>query len=248
MRIRGLFVKPRSREPVVARSTIHLIARQGIAGDVQAQPGNPRQVLILDYPTVEKFGLQPGDLRENILLAAGMADFASGQAVQMGTGLIRLMFRCEPCRFLETLQVGLAHRMRQERGWLGMVIAGGEIALNESVTLTEPCFPALSDGLKERFAQFVQTIPVGRVVPTPDLIFALGVSPAYYRTLPGLIQRAPADVPVHRVVKRDRTLFLSQLPQQGDRLQAEGVAIVAGQVQPQFCWAAAHFHAVSLKA
>jgi alkylated DNA nucleotide flippase Atl1 len=244
MQICGLFRKPQVGMPVQSQSHLQLIPGNGIQGDIQAKPGSPRQVLILDRPTLQAVGLQPGDLRENILLDAELHRFASGQGLQIGETLIRLTFRCEPCRFLDSLQPGLTQRLRQQRGWLGMVIQGGPIAIGDTVMLTEQRFPVLSDSAKERFYQFVATIPVGQVVTTADVILALGVTSAHYRTLPGLLKRAPGPLPAHRVIARDRTLLTQHLPHQAEALASEGIEILKGQVPETYNWHPEQFYPI----
>lgn len=244
MQICGLFIKPQSGMPVKPQSHLQLVAGKGIQGDIQAKPGSPRQLLILDHPTLQTFGLQPGDLRENLLLDTGLNRFISGQCLHIGETLIRLTFRCEPCRFLESLQPGLTQRIQHQRGWLGMVIQGGTIAISDSVTLTEQCFPGLSDSTKERLYQFLASIPVGKVVTTADVILALGVTSAHYRTLPGLLKRAPAELPVHRVIAYDRTLLTRHFPHQAEALASEGIEMLKGQVPESYCWRPEQFYSI----
>jgi len=246
MQVCGLFVKSQAGQPVRSQRQMQLLAGLGIHGDIQAKPGNPRQILIVDKVTLDTFGLQPSDLRENILLNDGLAHLASGQTLQIGDALIRLMFRCEPCAFLESLQPGLMKRIKNQRGWLGMVVADGTIAIGAPVQLTNQCFPVVSDVAKERFYQFVATIPRGNVVTTQDVILALGVTASHYRTLPGFIKRAPVTLPVHRVVASDRSLLSQHLPHQADLLLAEGIEILNGKVCSQYCWPRTSFYPISI--
>lgn len=242
MRVDRLFIKPQKGMPVRSQPQLRLLAGCGVEGDIQAKPGSPRQLLILDRPTLQTFGLQPGDLRENILLNDGLSRFSSGCGLQIGSALIRLTFRCEPCTFLESVQSGLTQRINMQRGWLGMVIQSGTIAIADPVTLTERRFPGFSDVPRERFYQFVATIPAGRVVTTRAVILALGVTPAHYRTLPGWLKRAPQHLPVHRIIASDRTLFTHHLPQQREQLTREGVDLLNGEVPPQNDWTPDQFY------
>ncbi|MDX2228912.1 MAG: MGMT family protein [Leptolyngbyaceae cyanobacterium bins.349] len=236
MRITRLSRKTESPERVESQQQLQLLQGYGIEGDRHAQPGSPRQVLILDESTLTDFGLQPGDLQENILLDQGLAQLQSGQGLQIGAATIRITFRCEPCAYLDTLQPGLAKRIGQRRGWLGMVVVGGAIAVGNAVQLAPAQFPPLSDQAKERFNAFVATIPPGRVVTTKQLILALGVTPAYYRVLPGFIRRAPPGLPLHRIVAIDGSLISRHLPTQMQLLAAEGIEIQAGKVESHFYW------------
>lgn len=242
MRIAGLFIKPSSGQPVLPQQQIQLLQGQGIDGDCQAEAGSPRQVLILDAPTLNAFNLRPGDLRENVLLDGGLYQLRSGQGLQIGQVLIRLTFRCEPCAFLETLQPGLKKRIGEQRGWLGMAVTSGTIALGATVEMIPAQFPSLPDDAKGRFYEFVATIPSGKVVTTKDLLLALGVTSAYYRVIPMFMKQAPTHLPVHRIVAIDGRLLSKHLPQQAAQLTAEGVAVVAGQVQSGDYWQPHHFY------
>ena len=79
---------------------------------------------------------------------------------------------------------------------------------------------------------------------TRDLILALGVTPSHYRAIPALMKRAPIDLPVHRVVAIDGSLFTQHLPQQAERLQTEGIEIVNHKVTSRYYWSTPNFHSV----
>jgi alkylated DNA nucleotide flippase Atl1 len=221
---------------------IQLLPGCGIAGDCQAQPGSPRQVLMVDLPTLNAFSLQPGDLGENILLSQGLAMVQSGQSLQIGTALIRLTFHCEPCGYLESVQPGLTKRIGTQRGWLGMVVAGGTIALDDQVMVSHPSFEPIPDDAKSRFHQFVNTIPMGKVVTTKHVVLAIGVTSSYYRAIPGWLKRAAPDLPVHRVVAIDGSLFTQHLPHQAQQLSLEGIEITNNKVPSTSYWTPTEFY------
>lgn len=242
MRVLKLFIKAQFDTPRVECQSLQLLQGCGIQGDRNAQVGSPRQVLLVDQPTLQAFGLQPGDLQENILIDAGIEAIASGQILQIGAALIRPTFLCEPCAYLETLQKGLAKRIKGRRGWLGMVVRGGAIAPGNPVTPTPYRLPPLTNDAKGRFHEFVSRIPTGKVVTTADLILALGVSNAHYRTIPALIKKAPSELPVHRIVAIDRRLLTRHIPNQAERLATEGVELQSGQIGDRDRWQPEHFH------
>jgi len=218
----------------------------GTRRDRRAQPGSPRQVLLVAAQVLADFGLQPGDLGENLLVSGDLADFASGQVWQVGAAArLRLMFRCEPCGKLNRLQPGLARRLGERRGWLAMVVASGTVRPGDRLTRDPQQFPALSDRPEERFAEFVARIPAGRVVRTPALLQGLGVLPAYSRVLPHYLRQAPPHLPRHRLVRADGRLFTGYIPDQAARLQAEGVAVAGDRLAAgHFEWPPACFHAL----
>lgn len=92
MRAIALFIKDKHGKPVKKRDAISLQRGYGIEGDVNAQMGSPRQVLITSETALLRFNLLPGDLGENFLVDSSIERFSSGQVLQIGQALIRLTF------------------------------------------------------------------------------------------------------------------------------------------------------------
>ena len=117
--------------------------------------------------------------------------------------LITMTFLCEPCATLEKIQIGLSKQIKGHRGFLGIVVKDGLIRLNDEVSDTAYRLTAIPDDVKGRFREFVYRIPPGKVVKTPDLLMALGVSKAYYRAIPAFLKKADKELPIHRIVRDD---------------------------------------------
>jgi alkylated DNA nucleotide flippase Atl1 len=94
----------------------------------------------------------------------------------------------------------------------------------------------------DRFVAFVSRIPEGRVVSTSDLLLALGVNRAYYRTIPRWLKTAPSTLPIHRLVSSRGGLLTTHLPDQANQLQAEGVSITNGIVSAIYFWSSSYFY------
>ncbi|NJO20246.1 MAG: MOSC domain-containing protein [Spirulinaceae cyanobacterium RM2_2_10] len=218
----------------------------GVVGDRHARPGSPRQVLLVGDRALSEFKLQPGDLRENILLPGDLTPFASGQVWQLGaTARLRLMFHCEPCQVLNRLRPGLATQIGRQRGWLAMVISSGTVQVGDRLSRCPPQFPSLSDRGADRFAEFVARIPPGRIIRTPALLIALGLSAAYHRVIPTYLKQARPTLPRHRLIRADGRLFERYIAEQAACLQAEGVLAIAGRLSTmQYDWSPAAFHAL----
>ncbi len=243
VKIVGLFFK--GLGDVTGRPTDELTLQRGrgVTGDVHANVGSPRQVLIASAPYLEQLGLEPGELQENIVLEGAVELLGSGRVLQLGqSAWVRLTFLCEPCAYLERVQPGLVKRSKGKRGMLGMVIRDGVVRQGDLATVLPQQFPVLSERVSDRFTEFVSRIPSGRVVNTTNLLLALGVTPSYYRTIPSFLKRAAADVPIHRVVAADGSLLSRHLPQQLQRLQAEGIDVVDQHVSALYYWEPIHFH------
>jgi alkylated DNA nucleotide flippase Atl1 len=226
-------------------SALTLLKGHGIEGDAHAAVGNPRQVLIVRQSTLEQFALQPGDLRENIVLTDGDRPFRlqSGMVLRLGeSAALRIMFACEPCAYLETLRRGLSKQIRHDRGLLAMVIASGKVQVGDPATAEASQFPALSDQPKQRFAEIVARIPTGWVMSTSNLLMALGVTHSYACVIPRWLKDYGDRLPVHRIVRADNRLFLDHRPDQADQLQAEGVQIRGDRVVVDYHWSPHQFH------
>lgn len=241
MKVLKLFVK-QSDSRTVESKALTLARGFGLKGDSNARIGSPRQVLIVDQRSLEDFELQPGDLSENILVSGSFENWSSGQVWQIGQGLIRLTFRCEPCNQLETIRRGLAKQIQGRRGWLGMIVKSGTIQSNDAVVPIAQTFPPLADEAKSRFQEFVARVPSGKVVTTADVILALGLARAYYRVLPTFIKKAPLHLPVHRIVASDGQLLTQHIPNQAELLAEEGVEVVEGVIGKGDRWQPQYFH------
>jgi alkylated DNA nucleotide flippase Atl1 len=233
MQVLYLFTNSERHQAGLAQSQLQLQRGWGIIGDVNAQPGSPRQVLLTGSPTLAQFQLQPGQLQENIVLSYPVEGWQSGQILQIGSAQIRLTFLCEPCAVLNQIEAHLAKRIQNQRGYLGMVIQTGLIQLGDPVTVLPVGFPALPNSAKGRLVEFLARISMGKVVRTPALILALGLTHSHYRTIPTLL-KSMVDLPGYRIVNASGKLFDQHLPNQQAMLESEQVKVIDGQVPEEF--------------
>ncbi len=231
-RVASLFVKPKKGSPLSEprNGTLLFRARFGIEGDVNAGDVGPRQVLLTSMETLNKFTLQPGDLRENIIVAGlPLDDLPSGSVLQLGDSVaVRLTHHCEVCKYIGTLGVKPIASLENQRGFLGVVLTGGEVHIGDSVrVLPERCDP-VPDRAFDRFLWVVKQIPFGKVMTYKQILDVLGVSHSYYRVLPAYIKRADGPTyPLHRILDSKGHLIKTVLHVDGQRalLEREGVAI-----------------------
>lgn len=244
MKVVKLFVKPQHGSMGQECQILNVRRGYGILGDINALPGNPRQVLIISASNLTKFNLSAGDLRENILIDASVENFSSGMILQVGSSaLIRLTFLCEPCNYLDKLQFGLAKKIKGKRGFLGMIVRDGALFSGDRVTVTSHRLQALSNEPKGRFAEFVERIPLGKVVKTPDLLMAMGVSKAYFRAIPTFLKKADPQLPIHRIVRADGGLLSEYIAAQQQWLVEEGVEVKQEQLaNERTYWESSQFH------
>ncbi|BAU41052.1 MOSC domain-containing protein [Leptolyngbya sp. O-77] len=247
MQILNLFTKTASGKPPTPCDRLWLRRGLGIEGDAHARAGSPRQVLLGSAPVLMEHGLRPGDLRENILLDSLVEALVSGQVLQLGNAAqVRIMGECEPCAYLNTLQPGLAKRINGRRGVLAMVISDGMVQVGDRAIVLPQTFPAIPNDTRGKLHEFVARIPLGRVVRTTELLVALGLTASHYRAIPVMLKKAEAGLPVHRVVGAGGRLLTQHLPNQAERLTAEGVPIEEAAVPSVYSWEPAQFHALDV--
>ena len=113
-----------------------VVAQRGIEGDRSFGRSN-RQVLIVDQVVLEDFGLNPGDLRENITVdGIDLNALKPGMNIQIGGSLLQVHGECSPCSKMDELQPGLQEAIRGRRGILASVIQSGSISIGDAVKQT----------------------------------------------------------------------------------------------------------------
>ena len=107
---------------------------------------------------------------------------------------------------------------------------GGRIRLGDSVIATERSYRALSALPRERLWDVVSRIPSGMVATYTALILAIGVPRTWVRALPRVLLRGPETLPAHRVVDSCARPITQHIPDQLERLAAEGTRVLPSGV------------------
>ena len=146
--------------------------------------------MILPQTTLNRCGLSPTDLKENILIDSGIDIHAlpSGTVMRIGDAEIRLTFHCEPCNKIKHLIRPDA--LRHHRGYLGQVIHAGDIHTGDEVSVLDKRFETIPYTPADRIKWFLerQTQPI----LAANLVDAIGLPKSYCRALPALLRRNPA--------------------------------------------------------
>ncbi len=226
----GLFVKPGVSAPMVApgEARLELRAGYGVLGDANANPLSPRQVLVMRYEDLCHFGIEPGALRENIVVA-GLDEsvFVPGARLDVGKVSIRLTFHCEPCKRISHLITSLKDILNH-RGLLGVVLNSNTIAVGDVATAYPDQYPALPERPYDRFRAFIAQVPTGRVVSYKHVTVGMGVAGSYTRAIPRYVLQSPTDN-VHRIVDTEGGLIQCYVPKQAVRLRQENVEVLAAR-------------------
>ncbi|MFN6460327.1 MAG: MGMT family protein [Nostoc sp. DedVER02] len=223
-----LFTKVKPRSAMVELKTLNLKVGYGIEEDINADLISPRQVLIVRYEDILDLSIQPGELRENIVVAGIEFDnFIPGSLLKFESGAaIRLTFHCEPCKRIAHLVQSLKS-IQGKRGILGVVIKSGKIQVGSNFQIQADKFPALSENPYERFLNFIIKIPAGKVVTYKQIIKGIGVDNSYLRAIPTYLKKtSAADYPLHRILD-SKGYLITYVNQQKNKLEAEGVKVLS---------------------
>lgn len=222
------FRKPLPGRPMLACSSLRLIEGKGILDDANANTISPRQVLITKKEELDRLRLQPGDLRENLVVKGlHRSDFVPGAEVVFPSGaVIQLTFYCEPCYKMQPLGVPL-RKLTHHRGILGVVVKGGIVHEHDRVTCEPGVYRPVPEKPYDRFLQLVRNIPFGRVSTFRHLTDAMGVFEGYCRALPRYMEKAlrmhgEREYPIHRVVDSSGGL-VPKIRGHKEMLETEGV-------------------------
>ncbi|MEH2247975.1 MGMT family protein [Nostoc sp.] len=213
---------------MVELKTLNLKLGHGIEGDINADPISPRQVLIVRYEDILDLSINPGELRENIVVKGREFDnFIPGTLLNFESGAaIRLTFHCEPCKRIAHLVESLKG-IQGKRGILGVVIKSGKIQVGSNFQVQANKFPALSENPYERFLNFIIKIPSGKVVTYKQIIKGIGVNNSYLRAIPTYLKKtSAANYPVQRILD-SKGYLISYVSQQKSKLETEGIKVLS---------------------
>ena len=114
------------RFPMQEQEEVEVIKDKGFKGCIHGRPGSKRQVSLVDRETLDKFGLAPGVLKENITtLGIDFQALATGNILRIGDVVMEITGPCDPCARMDEIRMGLQEGLRGQRGWLCLVKEAG---------------------------------------------------------------------------------------------------------------------------
>jgi MOSC domain-containing protein YiiM len=122
--------------------TAGMKAGYGIEGDrhsVSEGVRTARQVLLMDEETLGKFGLNSGEVRENITTSGiNLHSIEEGQQVSLGdSAVVEITGFCTPCARMDEIRDGLRVELEEQRGMLATVLQSGPISVGDPVKTLE---------------------------------------------------------------------------------------------------------------
>jgi hypothetical protein len=131
-----LFLATGSRRPMREVESALALTDRGLEGCQHGRAGSLRQVLLLDGETLKSFGLQPGQIKENITTSGlRVNDLVKGQRLEIGQAVLEVTGPCEPCSRMDEIRMGLQQELHGQRGTLCRVIEGGRILRGDTIQL-----------------------------------------------------------------------------------------------------------------
>ena len=135
----ALFVSTASRVALDARHSVQALENRGVEGDRHAKPGSKRAVLLMEQEILDQFGLQPGDVREQVTVRGiDLHGLPKGTRLNVGGAVLELMGPCAPCERMDELRQGLQTELQGRRGRFARVVRAGTFAVGDPLTAEPP--------------------------------------------------------------------------------------------------------------
>ena len=186
--VEQLFLKPISSSFMKTVPSLSV----DISGTIGNKTQHPlKQLLILPINTLDKFSIQAGHLKEDIVIDTPFDFHAlpSGTVVQIGSAQLRLTFHCEPCSKIKHLTN--IKKIVHQRGYHSQVLRAGSIKLGDKVEVLLERHEAIPYAFADRIKWYLDKYPTPILVS--DLMNAIGLSSSYCRAVPAAI-RHRADI------------------------------------------------------
>jgi MOSC domain-containing protein YiiM len=125
-------------EPVREFDEVSAVENRGFQDCIHGRTGSRRQVLLMDFETLEEFGISPGRVKENITTRGiGLSGLAEGQRLRAGEVLLEVTVPCMPCGLMDEIREGLKEALRGRRGVLCRVLQPGRIRRGDPIEVIQ---------------------------------------------------------------------------------------------------------------
>src|SRR3990172_9037989 len=114
-RIRHLFLKPGHGQPMLPVEACQAVEGMGLAQDA-AFGRSKRQVLLIESETLQAFGIQPGDVRENVTVEGlALSQLTPSTRLSAGQVVLEVVGLCAPCNRMDEVRQGLQVELQEAR-------------------------------------------------------------------------------------------------------------------------------------
>ncbi len=135
----ALHASTRNRAPLTRLERATAVASCGIEGDRHSLPNNRRAVLLMEQEVLDRFGLTPGDVREQVTVRGlDLNGLVFGTRLRIGSAVLEIAGPCAPCERMDELQPGLRKELDGRRGRFARVVEGGTFSVGDPITVEPP--------------------------------------------------------------------------------------------------------------
>jgi MOSC domain-containing protein YiiM len=132
----ALHLSTASRAPLVVATRVEALEERGLEGDRHGKPNSRRSVLLMDVETLDSFGLEPGDVREQVTVRGlDLTALVFGSRLRVGSAVLEVAGPCAPCERMEELRPGLRAAIDGKRGRFVRVAQGGSFGVGDRIVL-----------------------------------------------------------------------------------------------------------------
>lgn len=151
--VAGIFVATEAGAPMQQRESVEVVRGVGILGDRYATRrghwSDPRwreqQLTIIEAETADDLGLEPQQLRRNLVTRGVQLQGLLGLEFRIGGARLAGMLPCDPCHYIEQLlgRPGLLKALVGRGGIRVRVLEGGRISAGDEIVVLGVHEPSL---------------------------------------------------------------------------------------------------------
>jgi MOSC domain-containing protein YiiM len=132
--VTNLFLCLVHRFPMKEVEEAEAVQNKGLKGCIHGRPNSKRQVSLMDVETLQRLGVPPGAVKENVTTRGlHFQGLRPGQHLRIGGSLLEITLPCDPCSRMDEIRRGLQEELRGQRGWLCRVVESGTIRRGDRI-------------------------------------------------------------------------------------------------------------------
>ena len=132
--VTNLFLCLVHRFPMKEIEEAEAVQNKGLKGCIHGRPNSKRQVSLMDVETLQRLGVPPGAVKENVTTRGlHFQQLRPGQHLRIGGSLLEITLPCDPCSRMDEIRQGLQEELRGQRGWLCRVVESGTIRCGDRI-------------------------------------------------------------------------------------------------------------------
>ena len=131
--VRALLVKSGKGLKSASRDSVQ-VTECGFDGDYHAGVSGRRQILLISGSVLDQFGLEPGEIYENVVIDGfDVMSLQEGLQLRLGGALVVVTVPCEACGHMSRVRPGLKQALKDCRGMFVKVLEPGVVRIGDSV-------------------------------------------------------------------------------------------------------------------